>query len=304
MDGMSHSAVASRSAVAALADFVADNILQISLLLILSVITIYRRRLSSNDEYRAKLRANSEEVGGRFRTSSGNMNNIFGPSALKRKANSGQSLRKLKPKPSTTINSVFDSVVAAAIPAAAASLTGRSNQSQISITGTINSTDGSASVEPTYGLHNISSNNFAHNFMDLKELSADILLHIVGYLPDIDIVHLMVVSRHFLGELSSEHIWEQLWIETFGVLWQDPRIKRIRENRGIFWDPLLNFGPPKQGWFRFYLLFETCWLDWLLAGYCTDSRCLLGIHGNVVDVTHFLNEHPGALNGIVFVSRH
>ncbi|KAJ1401809.1 hypothetical protein B484DRAFT_338871, partial [Ochromonadaceae sp. CCMP2298] len=36
-------------------------------------------------------------------------------------------------------------------------------------------------------------------------------------------------------------------------------------------------------------------MDWLLAGSCTPSRCLLGFHNDrIVDVTAFISTHPGS----------
>jgi hypothetical protein len=60
------------------------------------------------------------------------------------------------------------------------------------------------------------------------------------------------------------------------------------------WDPYANWGPPAQGWFHFYLRFELCWVNWLLAGLCTQAKCCVGIHGSIFDVTDFLSLHPGS----------
>jgi hypothetical protein len=82
-------------------------------------------------------------------------------------------------------------------------------------------------------------------------------------------------------------------------MWKSPDILKIRKVRGIRWDP---FAPslsstsrrPAQGWLLFYMQFEFCWIDWLLAGCCTSELCLAGLHGSIYNLTSFLHEHPGS----------
>eukprot|EP00428_Durinskia_dybowskii_P062129 CAMPEP_0170386388 /NCGR_PEP_ID=MMETSP0117_2-20130122/17008_1 /TAXON_ID=400756 /ORGANISM="Durinskia baltica, Strain CSIRO CS-38" /LENGTH=472 /DNA_ID=CAMNT_0010642207 /DNA_START=298 /DNA_END=1716 /DNA_ORIENTATION=+ len=109
-----------------------------------------------------------------------------------------------------------------------------------------------------------------------------------------DIACFMSTSKKMFKEISSDAIWEQLWLQTYGAMWQHPAIRKIREGRGIYWDPLLNYGPPQQGWHRFFLLFEVSYLDWILAGHCTESCCLVGINDCIVDVSSFIDLHPGS----------
>lgn len=71
-------------------------------------------------------------------------------------------------------------------------------------------------------------------------------------------------------------------------------IKAIREGRHIYWDPSLKYSPPQSGWFKFYLSFEVCWMDWILAGYCSKKACLVSIDNGIFDVTKFQREHPGS----------
>ena len=127
-----------------------------------------------------------------------------------------------------------------------------------------------------------------------SRLSSDVTINIVSYLNNHDISSLMSTSKKMYTELSVDCIWEQLWMQSYGAMWQHPEIRKIREGRGIFWDPMLNYGPPQQGWYRFFLLFEVSWLDWILAGYCNHARCLVGIQNMVVDVTKFIDTHPGS----------
>lgn len=125
-------------------------------------------------------------------------------------------------------------------------------------------------------------------------LSQEVTIHIVSYLANHDIACLMATSQKMYKDISADFIWEQLWLQTYSAMWQHPEVRKIREGRGIFWDPMLNYGPPQQGWYRFFLLFEVSWIDYILAGYCTHSRCLIGVNNAIVDVTNFIHVHPGS----------
>lgn len=56
---------------------------------------------------------------------------------------------------------------------------------------------------------------------------------------------------------------------------------------------------PKQGWKYFYLEFQYAWMDWLLAGFTTPEKCMVGVYGRVLDITAFLGEHPGSPESLV-----
>lgn len=57
---------------------------------------------------------------------------------------------------------------------------------------------------------------------------------------------------------------------------------------------------PQQGWFLFYQEFEYAFIDWLLAGCCTEHCCILSLHGCIYDVTAFLPLHPGSLESLMW----
>ena len=146
--------------------------------------------------------------------------------------------------------------------------------------------------------------------LDRLSLDDNILLNIIIYLPDRDIGHLTLSSKNFLKNCTSDMIWEQLWKITYGTMWAHERFTDIRQIRGILWNPTvrhvfaevpaavstsleksLYFRPP-QGWLHFYLEFEFCWMDWLLAGCCTQEYCLIGLYGSLYNITNFLPDHP------------
>lgn len=103
-----------------------------------------------------------------------------------------------------------------------------------------------------------------------------------------------MTSIHFQKELTSDVLWELLWQMTYSQIWRVPTIKAIREDRHIYWDPELKYSSPQSGWYKFYLAFEACWIDWILAGYCSKRACLVSIDNGIFDVTKFQKEHPGS----------
>jgi len=137
---------------------------------------------------------------------------------------------------------------------------------------------------------------------EFSEFSTEVIIQIACYLDDNDIGRLMAVSKQVYWELSADKIWEQLWIQTYGNMWQHAEVKKIREGRGILWDPMNPTSSevgntevvPARGWRRFYFLFQVTWMDWLLAGYCTPSRCLLGLNRKLLDASSFIASHPGS----------
>ena len=141
-------------------------------------------------------------------------------------------------------------------------------------------------------------------------LDDDILLNIITYLSDRDIGQLTLSSKLLLKNCTSDIIWEQLWKITYGTMWTHERFTEIRKIRGILWNPIMRDdslgGPyaiypierntsisrPPQGWLHFYLEFGFCWMDWLLAGCCTQEYCLIGLYGSLYNITNFLPDHP------------
>lgn len=145
-------------------------------------------------------------------------------------------------------------------------------------------------------------------------LDENILLNVVNYLADADIGQLASSSKCLHRDCTADFIWEQLWMVTFGVMWRDDDLAEIRRIRGILWNPMNNVAPesaptnfgsetgfelrknnnlrPVQGWLRFYLEFEFCWMDWLMAGCCTPEYCLIGLYGSLYNISNFLPDHP------------
>lgn len=186
-----------------------------------------------------------------------------------------------------------------------------------------------------------------HIFM---KLSDDIMFKIIDNLSMIELVTFSGTCYGLNLYLRSDIVWKHLWMIRFGAMWKHEKIRQLCQMRGISWNPMndvshdsfctsasstlllnkksklksfsqtksennleinnkisvnynhsdscsgseCNFNEPRQGWMRFYIDFEYCWIDWLLAGFNTETMCLIGLHGCILDVTSFLNEHPGS----------
>lgn len=129
----------------------------------------------------------------------------------------------------------------------------------------------------------------------LHDFPVEILINIFCHLHAADVVKTKLLSRSMREAASDECIWKQMWMNSFSSMWSDPNIKKIRLERNITWDPtILPYRSPIQGWFLYYVLFDICWVDWLLAGYCTKSRSLIGYDRSILDVTDFVDYHPGS----------
>lgn len=207
--------------------------------LVLTLITVYRKRLSSNDIYRQQKKSHQKNQASQFASIDLEQSRIF-----------------LKKYNKLLQNMVF------------------------------------SPYRPEY--RPISTNAGCNNKSLFKRLSTEMLVHVMGYLETHEIVLTSISSTDMRETFTSDLLWEQLWISTYGEHWQHDAIVELRKGRDIFWDPAENFGPPQTGWFHFYLTFEACWLDWILAGYCTDERCIVAIGGSIYDVTSFLLDHPGS----------
>ena len=157
-------------------DLLWDNhIIEISVLVVLAIITIFRRKLSSNHEYRS---SKTESIKSKIYSV-----NISYEAQLGKWSN-------------------------------------KSIEKHISMVVTSNS--------------------------NLNNISIDIIVNIVVHLNLNDIANLMRSSKQLLKDIRSDTVWEQLWIQTYGYMWQCEVIKTIRESKNIYWDPMKNFGPPQK----------------------------------------------------------
>ena len=66
------------------------------------------------------------------------------------------------------------------------------------------------------------------------------------------------------------------------------------------WDEIEPF-PPLTGNIRtpasmkeFYFLFSEVWINYTIAGCNTTDKCIIGLHGHIVDISDFVEDHPGS----------
>lgn len=208
------------------------------LFLILVMITVFRKRLSSNHAYRDRMESSGlSHQRGRFfqrrRYISGSSNSESG-------------------KLTSVINSVRKNLDPVAVYDSVSSTINNSSQELLSAV--ISSVPQSGVVsQPT-----------VKNRSPFLSLTAELQFHILYHLETIEILKFSHTSHSFYDDIvKNEFIWEQLWILTYGHIWRLESIKEIRMYRKIFWDPLTGSPPPKCGWARFYIAFEICWLDWV-----------------------------------------
>ena len=126
----------------------------------------------------------------------------------------------------------------------------------------------------------------------LLSYSKEIYIIIASYMDTDDILSFSRTCSLLAEEFSCGVIWEQLWRLRYGKMWRD--FAYLRELRGIHWDPYANWGDPLSGWFVFYLEFEYCWANWLLAGCNNRKMCYLVLYSQIYDVTSFVPGHPGS----------
>lgn len=127
---------------------------------------------------------------------------------------------------------------------------------------------------------------FAHTF------PPDIHVHIASYLHPKDVTTLSCVSRGYNKVVSnsetSKAIWRSLWMRDFSWLVRDwdVGIQALRRSGvGMNWEQMDK---------TFYFLFRQTYLNWIIAGENTPGRCLVGLYGNIFDISSFLNAHPGS----------
>jgi hypothetical protein len=106
------------------------------------------------------------------------------------------------------------------------------------------------------------------DFSSFPNLSHELQFHILYHLETVEIIKFALTSSRYYQEIvHNDDLWEQLWIITYSHVWQMESVKEIRFIREIFWDPLLNFPSPQYGWYRFYIAFEICWIDWVMESF-------------------------------------
>lgn len=122
-------------------------------------------------------------------------------------------------------------------------------------------------------------------------LPSDIQIQILSFLHPRDVTEFSCASRSCWkliesGETSSD-LWRNIWKRDYA--W-------IVESWEVGKEALLRSSLPDNFLFTkaFYFEFGATFLNYVLAGHNTSTSCLVGIHGDVYNLTAFLNIHPGS----------
>jgi len=144
-------------------------------------------------------------------------------------------------------------------------------------------------------------------------LPSDLQIHILSHLHPKDVISFGCVNKscNRIVEMAStaRAIWKNLWLRDFGWIllsWEvgSRALQRSHLELGLpssslyHFDQQLNMPFGKEFYFRFGL----CYTNYILAGLNTPEQCLLGIHGNIYDVTNFFAQHPGSSDTLLVYS--
>ena len=121
-------------------------------------------------------------------------------------------------------------------------------------------------------------------------LPPDLQIHVCSFLHPRDVTALACVNRACRATVEQDPwsgaLWRLLFERDFAwslTAWDVGRQARARSDASAI---LYN----KEFYFRFQLAF----CDYVLAGQNTAERCLVGLSGDIFDMTSFLLSHPGS----------
>lgn len=117
----------------------------------------------------------------------------------------------------------------------------------------------------------------------------DLIWQVSRFLQTEDLLTLAQVSQRF--RLGENDIWKIRWMDRFKEMFDSPPFQELLLSKG---KPMKSGELYISNWKRYFSVFELCWIDFVIAGFDTEQRCLVGVHGVVYDVTGFLDAHPGS----------
>lgn len=126
------------------------------------------------------------------------------------------------------------------------------------------------------------------------ELPPDVQLNILSFLHPKDIVSFSGTSKACQEIVDGEGpttvaLWKTLWERDYGWIihsWEVGRQAYLRSRKDMATDQVHG----KEFYFRFGLSY----INYVLAGQNKQEKCLVGLHGNVYDMTDFVLKHPGS----------
>lgn len=125
-----------------------------------------------------------------------------------------------------------------------------------------------------------------------QRLSPDVQVHILSYLDPRDITTFACCNKDCNDLVENPrsdtclHLWKTLWDRDYAWLVESWEVGVEAYRRSV--NQSRTFDK------RFYFEFGQTYINYLIAGKNTMQRCLVGLHGNIYDITDFLEEHPGS----------
>lgn len=123
------------------------------------------------------------------------------------------------------------------------------------------------------------------------DLLPDAQVHILSFLNPKDVTSFACCSSSCSDLVDNPandtclQLWKSLWDRDYAWLIQEWKVGIEAKRRSVFERPI-----DKQ----LYMEFGQTFINYLLVGHNTMEDCLVGLHGNIYDLTGFLEEHPGS----------
>jgi len=129
----------------------------------------------------------------------------------------------------------------------------------------------------------------AKNLPPIFAIPTDCINVILSYLSPHLILEISSTCKLLNFVVNADHIWKLVWCERFREV-----VEYLDKNERRDDVAKLIAKGMEVGWKRFFFVFSQTWVKWLIKGHCTYDSVLVGIHGGVYDVSNFLEEHPGS----------
>lgn len=122
-------------------------------------------------------------------------------------------------------------------------------------------------------------------------LPSDIQVQILSFLHPKEIMSYASCSKEqnvLVDNPNNEdslHLWKTIWDRDYGWLIESWPVGQKMQHK-LAANHCINK--------TFYFEFGQTYIGYLLAGHNTNESCLVGLHGNIYDISKFLEEHPGS----------
>ena len=152
----------------------------------------------------------------------------------------------------------------------------------------------------------------------ITNLPSGVQVHLFSFLSARDVCEFSCVSMHCANLTDDHHypsgqmdygdstaalIWNNMLLRDFGAVlhWDVAQMafRRSLSKMGLAFDGTINeflissHFPDHRSRKDFYFYFSESWINWSLAGENSEERCLVGLHGSILNMSQFLDSHPG-----------